>query len=384
MVKRLLSPLSLLLAVCLMVVVQATAQDSSSSTSDKPSLRLGGALRTTYRYDYTRQSDRDGGGRWAYDVLRLNVDGAYKKLLLKVDYRLYGSASGGPMLKYGWIGYRPSSKHLWQIGAVQPALGLNPSSSNSFYMNLDYYLGLDDDADLGIRYTYENKGWMLSAAFMKNDEMPGNSPTSTSRFGYDIGGQHRERNQFNLYVHKEWGSSIRHQIGLSGMHSGLYNISTLEGGKRYALSAHYRLKYKGLSLAAQVLQYNIKAMTNGQRSNEITMAAFGWEHPIAPSGRLYIASAAYTLPIRHSFIDQLHFYNDLSILDKFLGTSISHPTSVQNVTGCMITAGPIITYAEWLWTRNHPFIGRNTSRSLVTQGDNRFSGMVMINIGYYF
>lgn len=380
MTKRLLTSITLLLA-CFV----ATAQSSALSHNQGDlSLRLGGALRTTYRYDYTRQSDRDGGGRWAYDVLRLNVDAKYKQLLLKVDYRLYANSSGGPMLKYGWVGYKPSAKHLWQVGAVQPAFGLNPSSSNSFYMNLDYYLGFDDDADLGVRYTYENKGWMLSAAFMKNDEMPGNSSTSVSRFGYDIGGRHRERNQLNLYVHKEWGTGVRHQIGLSGMHSGLYNISTLEGGRRYALSAHYRMKYKGLTLSGQIAQYDTKALENGKRLDAITMAAFGGEHLVAPSGRYYIASASYTLSVRHSLVDELHFYNDLSILDKYRNDSYTHRMSVQNVTGCMVTAGPLITYVEWLWVRNHPFIGRNTSLSMVSQGDNRFSGMVMVNIGYYF
>lgn len=380
MTKRLLTSITLLLA-CFV----ATAQSSALSHNQGDlSLRLGGALRTTYRYDYTRQSDRDGGGRWAYDVLRLDVDAKYKKLLLKADYRLYASSSGGPMLKYGWVGYKPSAKHLWQVGVVQPAFGLNPSSSNSFYMNLDYYLGYDDDADLGVRYTYEDKGWMLSAAFMKNDEMPGNSPTSVSRFGYDIGGQHRERNQINLYAHKEWGTAVRHQIGLSGMHSALYNISTLEGGRRYALSAHYRMKYKGLTLSGQITQYDTKALDNGKRLDAITMAAFGGEHLVNSSGRYYIASAAYTLPVRHSLVDELHFYNDLSILDKYQSDSYTHRMSIQNVTGCMITAGPLITYVEWLWVRNHPFIGRNTSLSMVSQGDNRFSGMVMVNIGYYF
>ncbi len=383
MTKCLLTALGCL-CLSLGAPLEASAQSPSSTPQPEPYIRLGGALRTTYRYDYTRASDRQGGGRWAYDVLRLNVDAAYKSLLVKADYRLYASSSGGPMLKYGWIGYKPGARHLWQIGVVQPAFGLNPSSSNNFYMNLDYYLGYDDDADLGIRYTYEDRGWMLSAAFMKNDEMPGNTPTSASRFGYDIGGGHRERNQLNLYVHKEWGSGVRHQIGLSGMHSGLYNISTHEGGRRYALSAHYRLRYKGLTLSGQMTQYDTKALEGGKRLDAITMAAFGGEHLVAASGRYYIASASYTLPVRHSLVDELHFYNDLSILDKHKGDSYTHRLSVQNVTGCMITAGPIISYVEWIWTRNHPFIGRNTALSMVSQGDNRFSGMVMINIGYYF
>ena len=92
--EKLLLPLFFILAICF--ALPAVAQD-------KPELKLGGALRFNYNYSDWKPSNRKRGGDFGFDVFRLNVDAAYKKLTLAAEYRFYASSSGGGMLKSGWV-----------------------------------------------------------------------------------------------------------------------------------------------------------------------------------------------------------------------------------------------------------------------------------------
>lgn len=54
------------------------------------------------------------------------------------------------MLREGWIGYRFSDSHRLQIGLTTVPFGILPYTGNNYFFNLNYYAGLEDDADMGI------------------------------------------------------------------------------------------------------------------------------------------------------------------------------------------------------------------------------------------
>lgn len=344
-------------------------------------LKIGGALRSSYKLDYSKPPMLRSLGQFGYDVFRLNTEARFGKLSLGAEYRFYTEANGGRMLKYGWIGYQPTPKQLWQVGAVPTPFGLNASGSNSFYLNLDYYVGLEDDADLGIRYTYQDKGWTLSAAFFKNDEYPGLGKASASRYGYDLGGKHREENQLNLYVHKVWQGDLTHQVGLSGMLGQIRHIEQEERGGRYALAAYYMGKWRGFTLKGQYTQYRYMLPRDGGKLDAITVTAYGGSHEVASHGSLWTGMLSYEH--RLSRTTKLVAYNDFSILQKH---SLKAEASIQNILGCRFTTGPITTYVEWISSRHHPFISQYSSRSALAGGNtqSKWGGMLYINIGYYF
>ena len=126
------------------IILPVTAQE-------KPRLKIGGALRFNYNYSDWKPESRNRGGEFDFDVLRLNVNASYKKIDLAVDYRFYPSSSGGGMLREGWIGYRFNDSHRLQIGLTTVPFGVLPYTGNNYFFNLNYYAGLEDDADMGIR-----------------------------------------------------------------------------------------------------------------------------------------------------------------------------------------------------------------------------------------
>lgn len=360
----------------------ATSLSAQSFEALVKKVRLGGAVRMTYVYDTASEPLQHTAGQFRFDLFRLNVHAEYGKWQLASDFRLYPEYSGGPMLKYGWMGYHASPNHFWQFGVVPVPFGVDGGTSNNFYMNLDYYLGLEDDSDIGIKYTYLTKGWQLSAAFYKNDELPGNTPASVSRYGYDLGGLYREENQFNLRAQHQWGSKLVHQLGISGMIGGVRHIETRERGMRYAGAVHYTARYEGWHLRTQLSYYDIHAYEYGVRVPQLEVSAFGGSHEIAARSYVATASLSYRLPVRGSFVDELLLYNDLSSVHKDYHDARS---SIQNILGLRLTTGPVITYLDCMLTRAHPYVGATDHTSLgLGTNDRGWSGLVMVNIGYYF
>lgn len=355
-----------------------------ATSTGTPHLRLGGALRFGYRYAPWSDEHRASGGQLVYDVLRLNIEAQYRQWALTADYRLYATPSGGPMLKHGYASYTSrGGRHQLQLGLVPVPFGVMPYGSNSFLFNLNYLLGLEDDADMGLRYIYRHAGWVLNAAFYKNADWHSSEETSVSRFGFDIGGRNKEVNQLNLSLERQWGEAVRHRLGASAMVGGIYNLDTHRLGSRVAAALHYTLDYKQFALKSQ---YTLYAMNSIERptldTDHITMTAFGASHRIASRGATYMLGLSYRLPSLPSWLDELCLYNDWSMIDKGIANAYN---STQNILGCFASLGPIQIYADWALASNHPDIGLWNIDGFVEGLPNPgWQSYFYINLGYYF
>lgn len=67
------------------------------------------------------------------------------------------SHRGEASLKHGWLGYRFNDYNQLQVGLTTVPFGIQPYTSNSYFFNINYYVGLEDDADMGIKYIYPTK-----------------------------------------------------------------------------------------------------------------------------------------------------------------------------------------------------------------------------------
>jgi hypothetical protein len=56
------------------------------------------------------------------------------------------------MLKQGWLAYDFDSKNEIQVGLTQVPLVLLPTLTTGFSLN--YYIGLEDDHDMGVKFTH--------------------------------------------------------------------------------------------------------------------------------------------------------------------------------------------------------------------------------------
>ena len=371
----------LFLGICLtLLVVISQAQERVL-----PKFKLGGALRFNYNFCDWKPGHRDRGGDFGFDVLYFKLSGSYRNIILSADYRFYSKDFGGPMLKYGWIGYQFNDKSQMQLGLTGVPFGIQPIASHNFFLQIAYYIGLEDDSDMGIKYLYQGDTWDFTFAFFKNaDELlfGSDNETSDDRYGYDVAGRNKEINQINGQAFYKFGESTRQRLGGSAEFGQLYNLDTRKNGTHYALALHYELTTKRVSLKAQLTTYAMNPK-NGEGDDDelISMTAYGAPYLVAAKANVYMLGAGYTIPVNRKFLKKIQVYNDFGWLDK---QNNDYKDSFQNVTGCMLDGGPVCIYVDYALGKNHGWLGPNFNGFGAGGESDSWHARFNVNVGYYF
>lgn len=365
---------------------------------DQPEVRVGGALRFNAFYKSWDEANKDTKGDFDFDTFRLNVDASHKDITASVEYRFY---SGYHMLHHGYFGYEFDNEVAIHVGVSRNPFGLLPYASHNWFFNITYYLGMEDDYDLGVKAIIPLGDFDLQLAFYKSDEghYTGDSIDS-ARYSYDIVQSdeselgyvgvteprtNEEVNQFNgrlAYTHAH-SKSASTEFGISGEWGGIYNKTTEQTGDRWAAALHMNGTYGRYNLMLQAVQYDFSPKNPaGQDDRFIVMGAYDAPYKVATDASIFLANLAYKLPVEWGPVESLMFYNNYSYLLK--GES-GFSDSQQNVLGTLVTAGSLFTYIDFAFGRNQPWIGPDYGRALaegnvVDDWELRFN----INIGYYF
>lgn len=371
----------LFLGICLtLLVVISQAQERVL-----PKFKLGGALRFNYNFCDWKPGHRDRGGDFGFDVLYFKLSGSYRNIILSADYRFYSKDFGGPMLKYGWIGYQFNDKSQMQLGLTGVPFGIQPIASHNFFLQIAYYIGLEGDSDMGIKYLYQGDTWDFTFAFFKNaDELlfGSDNETSDDRYGYDVAGRNKEINQINGQAFYKFGESTRQRLGGSAEFGQLYNLDTRKNGTHYAFALHYELTTKRVSLKAQLTTYAMNPK-NGEGDDDelISMTAYGAPYLVAAKANVYMLGAGYTIPVNRKFLKKIQVYNDFGWLDK---QNNDYKDSFQNVTGCMLDGGPVCIYVDYALGKNHGWLGPNFNGFGAGGESDSWHARFNVNVGYYF
>lgn len=371
----------LFLGICLtLLMVISQAQERVL-----PKFKLGGALRFNYNFCDWKPGHRDRGGDFGFDVLYFKLSGSYRNIILSADYRFYSKDFGGPMLKYGWIGYQFNDKSQMQLGLTGVPFGIQPIASHNFFLQIAYYIGLEDDSDMGIKYLYQGDTWDFTFAFFKNaDELlfGSDNETSDDRYGYDVAGRNKEINQINGQAFYKFGESTRQRLGGSAEFGQLYNLDTRKNGTHYAFALHYELTTKRVSLKAQLTTYAMNPK-NGEGDDDelISMTAYGAPYLVAAKANVYMLGAGYTIPVNRKFLKKIQVYNDFGWLNK---QNNDYKDSFQNVTGCMLDGGPVCIYVDYALGKNHGWLGPNFNGFGTGGESDSWHARFNVNVGYYF
>lgn len=367
-------------------------------SQDKPQIDVGGALRFNYNVSSWKDAQQSRGGDFGYDVFRINAKAKYKGVKLNAEYRFYSTGFGGGMLKQGWVAYDFDPKNEIQIGLTQVPFGITQYNSHNWFFNLGYYVGLEDDHDMGVKYSHNGDNWEFRLGFFKNAEelrFGNNSDISDSRYSYDVSSidldgdgdldiRNKEINQFNgKFNYKFGGENSQSKLGVSAQYGGLYNMDTEKTGNRYAVAAHYELNAGNLNLKAQAANYKFNPETPaGEPDNVVAMGAYGFPYLAAAEANMYTVAVAYSVPVEWGPISNLQFYNDFGMLDK---AESSFENSFMNVTGVLVTAGQVYTYIDYAAGKDQPWLGPNWTNGLASgDPDAAWHARFNINIGYYF
>ncbi|MRT93548.1 hypothetical protein [Ancylomarina sp. 16SWW S1-10-2] len=365
----------------------------SVNAQEKPSVDIGGALRFNYNYSSWKDAQKKRGGDLGFDVFRLNAKAKYKGLKLNAEYRFYSDSYGGGMLKQGWIAYDFNENDELQFGLTQVPFGITKYNSNSWFFSLNYYVGLEDDHDMGLKYTHQGEKWDYSLAFFKNAEDFGGTDASDSRYSYDVSSikegenmilRNKEVNQLNGDLsYKINNTNAKHRIGVSAQYGGLYNIDTEETGNHYALAAYYELKAGQFGVKAQIANYKYSPENpDGERDDVVAMTAYGAPYLVAAEASIYTLGLSYSIPLEWGPVSSVIIYNDFGYMDK---AESSFEDSMMNVTGAMFTAGNIYTYIDMAAGKNQPWLGSQWTGALAEgTPDADWAMRFNINVGYYF
>ncbi|SHK81354.1 hypothetical protein SAMN04488028_10967 [Reichenbachiella agariperforans] len=380
--------------VCLLLTLTTV-----SYAQDKPELHVGGALRFNYNLSTWKDAQKKRGGDFGYDVFRINAKAKYKGVKLNAEYRLYSPGFGGGMLKQGWFGYDFNDKNNLQLGLTQVPFGITQYNSHTWFFSINYYVGLEDDHDMGVKYTHIGEQWEYALAFFKNAEelrFGNNSDIDDGRYSYDIASKdwdgdgeldlrNKEINQVNGKLSYKFGSETRkNKLGISAEYGGVYNLDTESISPRYAFAIHYELTAGPLNLKAQISTYKITTDgLIGEPTDIIAMTAYGYPYFVAAAATSYTLGISYDIPVSWGPVSNLQLYNDFGFLDK---TVTRFEDTFMNVTGVLVTAGNIYSYFDFAAGKNQPWLNPDFDHSLAEGSSvtNQWEARFNINFGYYF
>jgi hypothetical protein len=378
------------------------------SDGKEEGFKIGGAV----RYNMLSTHYEDGGGKFnpqmTWDTWRLNVDGSMSGIDLSFEYRFYPT-SDTHFLHHGYLGYAFSDNVYMKLGGSQVPFGMPGFASHSWFFQVPYYVGLEDDYDMGISFDIKPAPALdLSLAYFRQAEPagPGADPLA-GRYSYDIipgngafvnsegkvvanvPANLTELNQFNARL--VWHFADNWQVGLSAQAGENYNATLDKSKLSTAFAGHIEGDFGGFNLKAEVIRYDYRALGDeGQDLDVVPMGAYaygyaggeGYTGGVASKANIYVAGLAYTIPVNWGPITSIQPYIDYSMVDK--DVDIFHDTHFL-IPGMLITAGPVYTYIDYAMGKNQPWLTDSFGKGLGSGiEDPKWNSRFNVNMGYYF
>ncbi|MCH8536475.1 MAG: OprO/OprP family phosphate-selective porin [Alkalimonas sp.] len=367
---------------------KTTVASIEPAEQDSDGINLGGAIRTNYSHTSYSDGNKDRGGDFAFDIFRLNLHGSIGDVLLNAEIRFFDYMTA---VKYAYVGYQLNEEWQVQAGITQVPFGNWPYNSHNWFFSTNYYIGLEDDHDLGILFKRSIKdNWQVDLAFFKNDELGGVDGyvgSRADRYSYDVVGFRlpgdgiyddptQPLGEYNTLsgrfaYHFEHSEGFTTEVGVSALHGGLHD-GLERAGDYNAWAVHLNSHFDRWNLQLQHGEYRY----NVDGIDRMAVGAYAFYDSIAAKAKTSTFNLAYSLPVEFGPVTWMQFYNNYGLVhDKSDNTA----DTWMNVTGFSVAAGGFFTYFDLVHARNQPFVGGSASGDS-NETERRFN----INIGYYF
>ncbi len=384
-----------------------------AQSDDESSLHVGGAVRynlllESYESDISAENSQFTWDTWRVNVVYDNPDG----IGLNFEYRFYPTF-GTHFIKQGWLDYDFSDRTQAQLGVTQTPFGNLQYNSNNWWFSLPYYVGLEDDHDMGIKLTTSTDNFQWDFAYFFQPEPEGPSFGGESDFGFGGAGRYSydvipegntsltERNQFNIRGVYQFDEG---EFGASGQYGQLYNRVLEEFDNRYAFAVHGDFNFGNFGIMPQFLYYSMDAINdNGQEISTVYMGAYGSPYEVSTDAWIATLGLSYSYDVDWGPVSNLTFYNDFSYMQNTVGEGTTllasgdqltlednFESTIQNITGFLVTAGPVFTYFDIAQGINQPWLteafgtGVGPGHEDLGIGDSEYNIRFNINIGFYF
>jgi hypothetical protein len=362
----------------------ASAPESAEEPVEAPAekgIHVGGAVRLNYSWKEYDDGQVDRVGDSTFELFRLDLNGEVGGLRLSAQYRWYPDFEA---VHHAWVG--TSLGELWEaeLGVTQVPFGLLPYASHGFWFGGTYYLGLEDDHDLGLKFIRTGDDWTLHAAFFKNPEYA--DDTRAGRYSFDLvtagDQQNEEIDQLNFRAERalsHGGGGIT-KLGLSVQAGRLYNSLTEEHGHHAAFAAHLDGRYGPWNLQLQAARLDYQPRNPDGVSDELVqLGGFGFPFLSPSRATVLSANVAHEWKLSGPRLNSVTLYNDLTWIEPH-GDGLD--ASIQNVMGALFQIGPLYTYVDWVAGRNMWFAG-GPGIGLPDEDDD-WQLRLNVNVGFYF
>jgi hypothetical protein len=414
--------LKIITLINFLLIIFTIAPVKAQEADDEDYLNIGGALRINLVSQHYENESTPQNTYATLDTWRINVDASYSGVVLDFEYRFYPTFNTH-FIHHGYLGYNFSDDLNMQLGVTRVPFGNLNYNSNSWWFLIPYYVGLEDDYNMGIKFIYDiNPKLNIAAAYFRQSD-PAGPAYGIASFGGPGAGTYsyniipdedgvlsetgapssvREMNQFNLRTVYQLHEST--EVGFSGQIKGIYNsvLNDTEYGNAWAL--HSQSNFGNFNLKLQYTSYNYKARDDeGNLLNRIQMGAYGdpyYGDGVAARASIITAGLAYNIPVNWGPISSILPYFDYSMMTKdgelTPGENAeAYQHTYMIVPGFMITAGKVYTYVDFALGKNHPWLTDsfgtglgaghlNEQGSPIPVNDIDWNLRFNVNIGYYF
>lgn len=359
----------------------------SQENKDSTWVQLGGAVRTNTMYTIYEEetaplpTENRAGVFW--DTFRLEVEGFSHGVGFTFEYRFYPGFNSH-FIKKGFLHYNFNKNHRLEAGITQVPFGMLPGLGNSWWFQLPYYVGLEDDWDTGLKYRFTKDNWTFHAAYFLMAEPRGVSDLSygsfmSARYSYDIIPEdgyngNKERNQVNLRLEY---TKEKFQMGLSGQLGEIYNSVTEKSGSSLAGALHTSYSFTDNTMVkfqATQYTYNNVRSDSGVAVDYVNMGGYGFgTYQVASAASILSIGLSYNLEVDWGPIESITFYEDYSYMHKYGEVNINanpwaYEDSHHNVLGFLVTAGRIFAYFDIASGINQPWLSSSFGGSALSSG----------------
>jgi len=364
--------------------VDTKVAEAEPVAKESEGIKLGGAVRFQYVYEDYNDDNSARGGDLDFDVFRLDLNGEVGGVILSAQYRWFQYMN---VIHHAWAGYDFNEQWQGQMGITRVPFGNLGYNSHNYFFSSNYYVGLEDDYDAGIKFIRKDEKHDLRIAFFFTDEMGGIDgyvDDRSDRYSYDIVGVRANDEGIWDEPASEAAEhntlSVRYAYQLSNIELG---FSWLSGdirdasssiGDRTAFAIHGDVQFDRWNIKLQYTDYDYNF---DSYSPSIAVGAYSFYDSIPSEAKLYTVNVAYLKPVEFGPITSLNFYNNYNLMTDKSG-SYNNDT-IMNVLGVAIASGGLYTYVDLVSAQNQPFVG-GTMAGDSDDWQTRFN----INFGYYF
>jgi hypothetical protein len=390
-----------------MLISPANLFTQETKDVNKDYLKIGGAFRMNVVSEFYESGNKSTDNYATIDIWRINVDASKGGVDLSFEYRWY-PIFGTNFIHHGYFGYAFSDAYYLKIGVCQVPFGVTKYASHSWWFQAPYYVGLEDDYDMGAVLEVDKFNKLkLTLGYFRQAEPEGPSyngrvtfgNAGPGRFSYDItpglGGiwnentgtldtvaaNIRELNQFNIYT--QYYANEKVELGGSAQLGGIYNSTLEKSTLSYALAAHLKAEHKGFTIKSEYVYYNYASKAdNGEQLDIVQMGAYGFPYNVANVASIYAISLAHAWDLSIGPLNSLQVYIDYSFVDK---TNENFYDTQHLIPGILMSTSNVFAYLDFAMGKSQPWLTDTFGKGLgVGVKDADWNLRINFNIGYYF